>query len=252
MDQFFETVGTIIAYGGGSAGVSYLLFQYLGKTWIENKFNQRLQSLKHDQNIEVQRLRVEIDSLLNGAVKLQEVEFKILPLIWKKLYSAQQHVSALVSPTERYVKINKLNDDELEDLLSQTKFMDSQKNELKRTKSTDLYRELQFRYELIETNRVFNEFIDCFSENSVLFDPAIKEILNQATKLFRAAIVSKEVGRECNDWKMQNEGWDKLKKEIDPLVDQIESLIYSRLQSHAKTKEYLTKSSSKDAESGTA
>lgn len=50
----------MLAYGGGSAVVAYLLFQRLGKTWIENKFAQRLDQLRHQQALELQRLRVEI------------------------------------------------------------------------------------------------------------------------------------------------------------------------------------------------
>jgi len=30
-------------------------------------------------------------------------------------------------------------------------------------------------------------------------------------------MVSKEVGHSAQDWKMQNEGWDKVKKEVEPL-----------------------------------
>ena len=62
----------MLAYGGGSAAVAYLLFQWLGKTWIENKFAQRLDQLRHQQALELQRLRVEIDAMLSGALKLQE------------------------------------------------------------------------------------------------------------------------------------------------------------------------------------
>ncbi len=33
---------------------------------------------------------------------------------------------------------------------------------------------------------------------------------------------------------MQNEGWDKVKKEVEPLRKQIEEAIYARLQAHGK------------------
>ena len=117
IDILFEVLGKIIAYGGGSAAVAYLLFQYLGKGWIENKFNERLQQLQHQQNMEVHRLRVEIDSLLSGVVKLQEHEFEILPTTWKKLYKAQQTIKPLVSPLENYLKLDEFNEEQLEDAL---------------------------------------------------------------------------------------------------------------------------------------
>jgi hypothetical protein len=36
--MIFEVLGKIFVYGGGGVAVAYLLFQYLGKAWIENKF----------------------------------------------------------------------------------------------------------------------------------------------------------------------------------------------------------------------
>jgi len=77
-DYFFKFLGEVIAYGGGAAAIAYILFQYLGKKWIENKFAERLDQLKHQHALGLQRLRVEIDSMLSGTLKLQEREFQFL------------------------------------------------------------------------------------------------------------------------------------------------------------------------------
>jgi hypothetical protein len=66
-EQVIKFITEIAAYSGGAVAIWYLLFQYLGKTWIENKFAQRLDTLKHQHELELQRLRIEIDSLLSGA-----------------------------------------------------------------------------------------------------------------------------------------------------------------------------------------
>jgi hypothetical protein len=253
MQIFLEILGRVIAYGGGGAAIAYLLFQYLGKSWIENKFNERLELLKHQQNIEAQRLRVEIDSLLSGVVRLQEREFEILPTAWRKLYRAQQTIKSLVSPFETYLKLDSFNEEQLEDVLAQTRFMESQKSEIRRSSNkTELYRELTFRYRLLEAKNVFCEYIDYFSENGILLSPQLKLKLNKASELLNSALASKEIGREHNDWKMQNEGWKKLESEVGPLVSEIENDIYARLQSHGNSSGLLTISSSNDAASGAA
>jgi hypothetical protein len=95
----------ILAYGGGAAAVSYLLFQWLGKKWIENKFSERLEQLRHQQALELQRLRVEIDAMLSGALKLQEKEFSVLPEAWEKLNDAHGLVSWLVSPVQQFATL---------------------------------------------------------------------------------------------------------------------------------------------------
>ena len=65
-------LGKIVSYGGGAAVISYFIFQFLGKSWIESKFAERLDQLKHQHALELLRLRIEIDSLLSGVLKLQE------------------------------------------------------------------------------------------------------------------------------------------------------------------------------------
>ena len=55
-EQIYNFLIKLLAYGGGSAAIAYLLFQHLGKSWLDNKFAQRLDELRHQQNIEVQRL----------------------------------------------------------------------------------------------------------------------------------------------------------------------------------------------------
>jgi hypothetical protein len=70
----------MIAYGGTAAAIGYAVFHFLGKKWIENKFEKDLTEHKHLQNVELQRLRIELDSLLSGAIKLQDREFEILPV----------------------------------------------------------------------------------------------------------------------------------------------------------------------------
>ena len=97
-DQILRSLGEFIAYGSGAAGVAFLLFRYLGKSWIESKFSERLEQFKHQQAIEIQRLRVKIDSTLSGVLKIQEKEFETLPEAWSKLDEAYGHVTALVSP----------------------------------------------------------------------------------------------------------------------------------------------------------
>jgi len=49
----------MIAYGGGSAAVAYMLFRFLGKSWIENKFTHGLEEFRHQQALEIHRLRIE-------------------------------------------------------------------------------------------------------------------------------------------------------------------------------------------------
>ena len=113
-EQLLKFLGEIVAYGGGAAVIAYFVFQFLGKTWIENKFAQKLDQNRHQQALELQRLRIEIDSMLSGVLKIQEKEFETLPEAWQKLDDAYSQVSSLVSPMQLFPNIDIMNSAQLE------------------------------------------------------------------------------------------------------------------------------------------
>lgn len=225
----------ILAYGGGGAAVAYLLFQHLGKTWMENKFAERLDQIRHQQSMELQRLRVEIDSLLSGTIKLQEIEFSVLPDAWSKLENAHSLVASLVAPMQLYPDLDRMNPVRLEEFLASTEFDDSHKDDIRRSREkTNMYIEIIFWYRLDKVKSTFNELRTFVARNGIFLTPGLKDKFEEIAEHFWFAITSKEIGHEAKDWKMQKEGWEKIKEDTEPLYKAIESNIQARLQSHAR------------------
>ena len=225
----------VLAYGSGSAAVAYLLFQYLGKSWIENKFAQRLDQVRHQQALELQRLRVEIDALLSGAIKLQEKEFAVLPEVWAKLDEAHGLVAWLVSPIQEYADIDRMNEPQLEEFLAGPEFTESQKHEIRTSgEKSRIYRNLRFYYRLRKVRGACGELQNCVARNGIFLPSELKDKFTKITETLWSAVVSKEVGHEANDWKIQNEGWKKINEETEPLYKSIEADIQARLQSHGR------------------
>ena len=149
----------MLAYGGGSAAAAYLLFQWLGKKWIENKFAQRLEQLRHQQALDLQRLRVEIDSMLSGAIKLQEKEFSILPEAWAKLDEAHSLVGWLVSPFQQYADVGRMNNAQLEEFLADTEFSESQKDDVRSAPDKNKeYQDILFWAQTAQGQKSFRRF----------------------------------------------------------------------------------------------
>lgn len=231
MEFLFE----IIAYGGGSAAVSYLLFQWLGKAWIENKFKERLDQLRHQQALELQRLRVEIDAMLSGALKLQEKEFVVLPEAWAKLDEAHVMVTRLVSPLQQYADIDNMSLVRLEEFLAGTDFSNSDKDEILNAHSKGKqYQEVLFWSRLNKVRKSFGDLQDYVARNGIFLPSNLEEKFRRISDMLWSAVVSKEVGHQAQDWKMQREGWDKVSKEAEPLYLDIKSHIHERLQSHSR------------------
>ncbi|NDP48543.1 MAG: hypothetical protein GZ085_09190 [Sulfuriferula multivorans] len=237
-DQLLGFLVRMLAYGGGSAVIAYLLFQYFGKTWIENKFAQRLDQLRHQQALELQRLRVEIDALLSGVLKLQEKEFSVLPEAWGKLDEAHGLVALLVSPMQRYDNVDEMKGAQLEEFLASTEFTESQKDEIRNSRSKGrTYQDILFWYRLHEVKKAFGDLQSFIARNGIFLPQELEEKFTRISELLWSAVISKEVGHEAKDWKMQSEGWKKIKEETEPLYKSIKNDIQARLQSHGRKSE---------------
>lgn len=235
LDEVMKFFLALLAYGGGAAAIAYGLFQWLGKTWIENKFAERLRLLEHDQALELQRLRVEIDSMLSGALKLQEREFSILPETWAKLYEAHGLVSWLVSPMQQYADVDRMKSVQLEEFLEGTGFSDSQKEEIRSAPEKGRrYQEIVFWHRLSKVKTAINELQSCVAKNGIFLPSELEEKFSTISEMLWSAVISKEVGHQAEDWKMQQEGWKKIKEETEPLYLAIKRDIQARLQSHAR------------------
>lgn len=235
VDPIFSFLGKILAYGGGAAVIAYGIFQFLGKSWIENKFAERLEQMRHDQALELQRLRVEIDSLLSGAIKLQEREFEILPRAWEILDEAHVQIQSFVSPMEEYPNVDRMSPEQLEELLGVVDFSNTEKMEIRNASNKlDKYREISFYHRLHKARITFREFQTYVARNGIFFESELKEKLEEISQLLWESIVDKEVGREAKDWKMQREGWNKIRQRAEPLYKEIGEYIQTRLQSHGR------------------
>lgn len=237
-DAILKLLGEALAYGGGGAVVAYLLFQYFGKNWIENKFAQRLEQHKHQQALELQRLHLEIDSMLSGALKLQEREFQLLPEAWQKLDEAHGLVRRLVSPGQEYPNVDRMTPAELEEFLSKSELTETQKQRV-RTANNRLkaYEETIFWHRLHCVKIAISDLENFVARNGIFFPTSIKDKFTQISNLFWSAIISKQVGHEAEDYRMQSEGWKKIQEEAEPLYKAIEGEIQARLNSHSQRRE---------------
>jgi hypothetical protein len=234
MEQLWIYIGQIVAIGGGGAAVSYLLFQQYGKAWLESKFSQRLEELRHEQNKEVARLRIEIDSMLNGALKLQEKEFEILPKVWELLDKCYLQLILVTSPFGSYADIDSMDEEQVEELLAMTNFTESQKKSVrqanpKRKKYVD-----NLIWERInESKDSTTELGNYISLKGILMPFDLKSKLNIISKTLNntshgvRSTFLKEIPGSIHDY-------FHFVHQQKSLIDEIEVLIQKRLASHAK------------------
>lgn len=101
-----------------AATAAFAAFQFLGKTWLEAHFAERLEKFKHDQNQEIERLRYRINALMDRTTKLHQHEFEVLPEIWNKLGIAFSSTLAFTSLATRSPELDQMGEAQFSEFLA--------------------------------------------------------------------------------------------------------------------------------------
>ena len=88
LESVFAAVGALILGGSVITGLSFWLFQTFTSKWLDNRFARELEEFRHKHERELQRLKLEIDALLDRTIKLHSKEFETLPQAWSLLNDA--------------------------------------------------------------------------------------------------------------------------------------------------------------------
>ena len=235
MIDFWPYILSISAAGGGGGALAYVLFKSLGEKWLDNKFASRLQEHKHEQEKEIQRLRAEIDSMLNGVLKLQEREFQVLPELWEKIHKAYSDTLSFVASFQIYPDIAKMNFQELDEFLSANAWMrESQKRSIRESdnRNTD-YQEIDFWHQCNLTRNSIYE-LHAYTERNGIFFP--ETIFSEAQEFFRA--LSHLTISHKNEHRRQNANIETTRdtEEADTLYNTLKITITQQLRSHTQQK----------------
>jgi hypothetical protein len=238
VDRVLRAVGELVIVGGGAAAVAFALFRFLGQTWIESKFAERLEAFKHQQALELQRLRIEIESMLSGALKLQGLEFEVLPEAWNRLDEAFGRSRYITAALQQYEGVERATNSELEEVIKKTlpDLIASQRAEL--LAATPPHRQALYqkligwrRYKFAVT--AANELDAYVASKGLFLPPPLKGQFQEIVPIIRRCLISVETSMEFSDYKMRREAGEELSKG-EPLVKEIEKQIERRLQSHAR------------------
>ncbi|QMV62794.1 hypothetical protein VUJ49_22760 [Pseudomonas berkeleyensis] len=223
----------------GSGGVAYMLFGHYGKGWLDKKFAQSLENHRHQQSLEIQRLRVEIDSLLNGTIRLQEYEFKVLPEVWEKLYSAYSYAINLLSPFQEYNDLSQMDALRLEEFLDSSPLLGSDKKKIISADAgarNNLYQEAFIWHRMSIAHKNSVELGAYISRYAIFFPGQLKEKLDSVSKAIHSALSSKRFSLEDPSDPRRLDGWRHINDAAAPLYAEIQQLIQERLRSHGQVK----------------
>lgn len=207
------------------------LVRHFGERWIENKFERERTNLKHGQELDLQKLRLEIDSALNANLKLQEREFEALSTAWQLLQETYIQIASYVSPLEQWPDVNRMDTEEIETLLAQSEFPLHHKEYIKKAgDKLEAYQRASFLLQSKQVEQSYARFRDHILQFGIFFTDPIRQKFRLIEEKFRSSIIGKQVGRDAKDWKMQGEAYTQLTKETKQLCDALEAEINHQLR----------------------
>lgn len=222
-DAVFNFLGQVISIGGGAAAISYALFHFLAKSWIQNQLAKDLEIAKS-----------EISLIAARQLKLHEREHIVFPEVWSKVNDAYASLGAVVSSVKEMPDLNRMPENEFTKWLERTDFSDDQKEYLgsEKDKNRAYSRIIDWRL-LVEAEKKFIEFEAYLASNRIFLDPKVKEKLDKILSLFRDAWMSQRLHwegyRVTEGRSYLFEAHQKYKMEIKPIMIEIELLFQERL-----------------------
>lgn len=186
-------VGALLIGGGALTGIAYWLFKQFAAKWLDSKFAERLQSLKHIQQTELEELKLKINTLFDRKTKLHQREFESLPHAWMLLHEAHTK-SAFLTGMQTWPDIDQMSQNEIEEFLETTTLHKWEKRELLATdKKTNFLIKQTTRQQLHEANKKYFEFYFYLSTNGIFVPEEITKRMFEIGKIIRGAIVAKQI-----------------------------------------------------------
>lgn len=232
-EQIGKFIANLFVYAGSAALIAFGLFKTLGEKWLDTKFAQRLKTLEHAYAIELSKLKQRLETAASGINRLHQKEFEVLPEAWGLLDEAVNTLRWVISPLQSYPNLARMTDEEWEEFIDEISFLGKpDKNYLRGIPGN--YREKEYRkiYDGFKNNlaeKAIREFQKYSARNSIFLPEDLRSQFDGIRELLWSASVTKNVGREVEDWKMQQGAWEQLQKEVEPLFVEIRKSIQERI-----------------------
>lgn len=223
------------------ASVAFALFKWLGGKWLENKFAERLQNLKSEQDQAIRIVQSTIDREMHRAKKLYDNEFTALSDSWRLLRAAYDISAGTIASMT--TNVAHMNSEELERYLTKRGMEEWQRNELQElTGETrqDEYSKWSEWQRLIECQKKWRECQQQIDSTSIFFPAGFTEKFRSINDLICTSNIEYEERiRQYKDPYYgatydRFESTKKLLKEGKSLINELEGMVRDRLWSVAK------------------
>ncbi|MFL6635833.1 MAG: hypothetical protein ACJ8HJ_26335 [Massilia sp.] len=223
------------------AGAAFGLFKWLGGKWLENKFAERLQNLKSEQDQAIRMVQSTIDREVHRAKKLYDNEFTALSESWRLLRAAYDLSASTIGSMN--TNVARMNHEELERYLVKRGMEEWQRHELL-TKNGDERQNEYWRWSewlrAVECDKRWRECRQQIDSTSIFFPAGFTEKFRAINEMISASNTEFEERIRQHKVPQYGEAFDrfewtkKLRVEGKVKMDELEEAVRDRLWSVAR------------------
>jgi hypothetical protein len=226
----FTAIGAVLAIGGGGAAVSYGLFRWFGRAWLDQHFKKRFEELKHEQQKEIEQLRHQINSLYSRISKIHEKEFEILPQAWKLLNESYGAVFQAVSSFKQFPDLNGMSEPQFEEFLSNCALPSFARDELRHAEDRiQYYAKITREIGLSDARTARISLNNYLAVNSIFMTQSLRQQFKEINQALAEVLINEEIGTQSRSPELQKSAAEILGR-VPDMFENIESAVQKRLR----------------------
>jgi hypothetical protein len=228
LNRVAELVGYVVVGGSAVVAFAFQLFKRYGEKWLDARFDERLQNLRHAQAQEIEGLRFKVSTLLDRATKLHQREFEVLPEAWAKLSDAYWKASALVAPFKEVPDLNRMSEPQREEFIAKSRLKEWQKTEVRNAPDVSAkYNEMNAWYILGDAKTACTDSSRYLGVQGIFVEPELRKKMDRLNQLIWSSLIEDESNKQYDMRERDQAG--ALRNEGARLRDELEAAIHQRI-----------------------
>jgi hypothetical protein len=232
-DLFIKIVGIVGIVGAAIVGLTLIVLKivtHVSGKWLDAKFDERLQALKHQHGKEIERLRFKISTLLDRATKLHQREFEVLPEVWFKLNDAFWKAKAILASIKESPDIDRMPEPQQSEFIASCSLSQSEKAEVREAEDKNKsYSEKMFWHEIGDAIAKSEEAYTYLIKNGIFLPDDIRAKFAVINDLVWKTLVEREKNVREGFKFFRTKHIDQFSSEGDNLMKELERLVHERI-----------------------
>lgn len=229
--DFLQNLMSSLTSGAIFTGIIYLFGKKFAGRWLDSKFEQRLLTLEHENELVIETHKAELNKAINKLTHLHLKEYEVIPEAWSLLMHAIDKIQILTSPLKTVPNFSKMDDKQLSNFIETHNFLnkDEKIRFINSYDKHETYLDLLFYEDLHMAGKAFNRFHYYIIKNSIFLSRDLKDAFDTIESEIWDVWIEMETAHEVQDRKIKTANWNKVKDVIVARKNEIELLIYNKL-----------------------